>query len=69
MRLTPQSEKNHLRGDYILCITEGEVVVQSVDRSLTIVSWPVSHLRSFKSEPAVSAGVKDMQLLTLNAGR
>lgn len=68
-RLTPDSERNNIRGDYKLRITEGEVVLQSVDRSVTVVTWPVGHLRAFKSEPAVSAGAKDMQLLTLNVGR
>ncbi|KAJ7379275.1 hypothetical protein OS493_017788 [Desmophyllum pertusum] len=58
------------QGDYILCVTEGEVVLQSaVDRSQTVVTWSVGHLRAFRSEPAASAGVKDMQLLTLNVGR
>ncbi|KAL9984891.1 hypothetical protein ACROYT_G007236 [Oculina patagonica] len=69
-RLTPHSEKNNIRGDYILCVTEEEVSLQSaVDRSQTVVTWSVGHLRGFKSEPAVSAGVKDMQLLTLKVGR
>lgn len=69
-RLTPHSEMNNIRGDYILCVTEGEVVLQSaVDRSRTVVTWSVGHLRAFRSEPAASAGVKDMQLLTLNVGR
>ena len=67
-RLTPQAEKNNIRGDYILRITDGEVVLQSTDRGLTVVTWPVGHLRSFKSEAAVSSGMKDMQLLTLSTG-
>lgn len=68
-RLTPPSERNNIRGDYILCVTEGEIVLKSVDRYLTVVTWPVSHLRSFLSESAAGAGIKDMQLLTLHAGR
>jgi len=69
-RLTPHSENNNIRGDYILCVTEEEVSLQSaVDRSQTVVTWSVAQIRGFKSEPAASAGVKDMQLLTLNVGR
>lgn len=69
-RLTPHSENNNIRGDYILCITEEEVSLQSaVDRSQTVVTWSVGQIRGFKSEPAASAGVKDMQLLTLKVGR
>lgn len=67
-RLTPHSERNNIRGDYVLCFTEGDLVLQSVETNLPVVTWPVSHLRSFKSESAVSAVNKDMQLLTLNAG-
>ena len=69
-RLTPHSEKNNIRGDYIMCITEEDVSLQSaVDRSQTVVTWSVGQIRGFKSEPAASAGVKDMQLLTLKVGR
>ena len=69
-RLTPHSENNNIRGDYILCITEEEVSLQSaVDRSQTVVAWNVGQIRGFKSESAASAGVKEMQLLTLKVGR
>ena len=44
-------------------------MLHSVNTNMAVVSWPVSHLRSFKSESATSAGKKDSQLLTLNAGR
>ena len=44
-------------------------MLHSVNTNRAVVSWPVSHLRSFKSESAAIAGKKDMQLLTLNAGR
>ena len=53
----------------MLYISEGEVILTSVDKSVTIVTWPVGHLLSCLSEPAKTAGDKDMQLLTLNAGR
>jgi len=69
-RLTPHSENNNIRGDYILCVTKEEVSLQSaVDRSQTMVTWSVGQIRGFKSEAAASAGVKDMQLLTLKLGR
>ena len=53
----------------MLCISEGQVILKSVDKTVTIVTWHVGHLRSYLSEPAKTAGDKDMQLLTLNAGR
>lgn len=69
-RLTPHSENNNIRGDYILCITEEEVSLKSaVDMIQTVVTWSVGQIRGFKSEPAASTGVKDMQLLTLKVGR
>ena len=69
-RLTPHSENNNIRGDYILCITKEEVSLHAaVDRSQTVVTWSVAQIRGFKSESAASAGMKDVQLLTLKVGR
>ena len=41
----------------------------AVDRSQTVVTWSVAQIRGFKSESAATAGMKDMQLLTLKVGR
>lgn len=59
---TPLSEDNNLYGSYILQITKTRISLKYLDRKDYILSWPLTQLRGFKSQP-------DQQQIILETGR
>lgn len=59
---TPLSEDNNLHGSYMLQICKSRIALRHMDRKDYVLSWPLTQLRGFKSQP-------DQQQIILETGR
>ena len=59
---TPLSEANNLQGSFLLRITKLRIYLKQLDRKEDVLSWPLTQLRGFKSQP-------NQQQIILETGR
>ncbi|XP_065063852.1 uncharacterized protein LOC135690240 isoform X1 [Rhopilema esculentum] len=59
---TALAEDNNLHGGYLLRVSKTRIFLKQIDGKEYVLSWPLTHLRGFKSQP-------EHQIVVLETGR